>query len=410
MKKNLFLIFPYKGVGGVSVLFKRAAEWLVERNFSVKVIDYSDGFISKSLYNRNIEIINYDGPLIKIPKDSICLMQSMTPWTIFKNIKFNNDTKIFFWNCHPNNLIPSIPIFSNFFENNLTFKKLLINLFLSKYKNSSKTFLELLLKTESIAFMDDENIKNTRFFLDHKIRKFQKLPIPIFLSKETKEIKSVSKGTLKLTWIGRIEDFKTKSLEKVIDDLEKTIESSHKNIIFNVIGDGEDLQIIKEKALNSGLTFNFFDYLNTDELNKFLKEDTDLLFAMGTSALEGGQCSIPTVLLDISHTKLKTNYKYKWLFETKNYNLGEVLHKKFSGSGTHDIKNIIENTILNKTKIGMQCREYVESNHSSEIVFKNLESFLNNSSLKWEDLSSSKVIKSGLIYKVRKLFRDQKSI
>ena len=49
MKKNLFLIFPYKGVGGVSVLFKRAAEWLVERNFSVKVIDYSDGFISKSL-------------------------------------------------------------------------------------------------------------------------------------------------------------------------------------------------------------------------------------------------------------------------------------------------------------------------------------------------------------------------
>ena len=34
MKKNLYLIFPYRGTGGVSILFKRAAEWLADKDYS----------------------------------------------------------------------------------------------------------------------------------------------------------------------------------------------------------------------------------------------------------------------------------------------------------------------------------------------------------------------------------------
>ena len=54
MKKNLYLIFPYRGTGGVSILFKRAAEWLADKDYFIKVTDYSDGFISKNVDNKNI--------------------------------------------------------------------------------------------------------------------------------------------------------------------------------------------------------------------------------------------------------------------------------------------------------------------------------------------------------------------
>ena len=71
-------------------------------------------------------------------------MQLMTPWSMYKNLEFHEENKIFFWNCYPNNLIPSIPIFYNFFENHITYKKFVINLFFLKYKKKSTTFLNLL--------------------------------------------------------------------------------------------------------------------------------------------------------------------------------------------------------------------------------------------------------------------------
>ena len=114
----------------------------------IKKISSYENF--KNVDNENIEIISYEDSLIEILDNSICLMQLMTPWSIFKNINFKSDTKFFFWNCHPNNLIPSIPIFSNYFEQNLVFKKNFINSFLSKYQKNSKSFLELLLKTHSM--------------------------------------------------------------------------------------------------------------------------------------------------------------------------------------------------------------------------------------------------------------------
>ena len=63
--------------------------------------------------------------------------------------------------------------------------------------------------------MDDVNIKNTEFFLDLKINKAEKLPIPVPINKRTKEINKKFQKNLNVSWLGRVEDFKTKSLEKL---------------------------------------------------------------------------------------------------------------------------------------------------------------------------------------------------
>ena len=41
--------------GGVSVLFKRVAEWFADKNYNVKVIDFQDGFMSKNINHHKIE-------------------------------------------------------------------------------------------------------------------------------------------------------------------------------------------------------------------------------------------------------------------------------------------------------------------------------------------------------------------
>ena len=406
MNINLYLIFPYKGTGGVSVLFKRVAEWFADKNFNVKVIDFPDGFMSKNINHHKIEKIDFSLSKIKIPNNSICLMQLMTPWSIYKNLEFHQETRFFFWNCHPNNLIPSIPIFYNFFENNLTYKKFVINLFLAKYKKKSIKFLNLLLENQSVVFMDDVNIKNTEFFLDLKINKAEKLPIPVPINKKLKEINQKFQNNLNVSWLGRVEDFKTKSLEKVISDLEDYRAANDLKIILNIIGQGEDLEKIKSHSRNSNLEFKFIDYLNTQDLHSFLSKKTDILFAMGTSSLEGGVCSIPTIILDICFKNLKSDYKYKWLFETKGFNLAELLHHNHSGSGIHNIETVINETIANKKKIGDQCRDYVENNHNSDLIFSNLHSNINKTSLNWKNLASSNVTQAGLAYSIRKYFKN----
>ena len=406
MKINLYLIFPYKGAGGVSVLFKRVAEWFADKNYNVKVIDFQDGFMSKNINHHKIEKIDFTLSKIKIPKNSICLMQLMTPWSMYKNLEFHEETRFFFWNCHPNNLIPSIPIFYNFFENHITYKKFVINLFFLKYKKKSITFLNLLLKNQSIVFMDDVNIKNTEFFLDLKINKAEKLPIPVPINKRTKEINKKFQKNLNVSWLGRVEDFKTKSLEKVISDLEDYRAVHDLKIIMNIIGQGKDLEKIKSHSRNSNLEFKFIDYLNTQDLHSFLSKNTDILFAMGTSSLEGGVCSIPTIILDICFKNLNSDYKYKWLFESKGFNLAELLHHNYSGSGIHNIETVIEETIANKKKIGDLCRSYVENNHNSDLIFSNLHSYINKTSLNWKNLASSNVTKAGLAYSIRKYFKN----
>ena len=122
---KVYFCFPYKSVGGVSILFLRLAYSLFEKyNFKCTLIDYKDGYMSKNANLDKVDIEFYDD-LKKtiIVKDSIIVFQSMTPWSIFPNLVINKSTKVFFWTCHPFNFIPSYygpKFFINFFTSKIT--------------------------------------------------------------------------------------------------------------------------------------------------------------------------------------------------------------------------------------------------------------------------------------------------
>ena len=94
--KKITFCFPYRGAGGVPLLFLRLANNLNKLNYDVVIVDYIDGFMS--LNNKeNLDLIEYkDNEDIKISSNNILILQTMTPWSIYSSLRIDNEVKLFF--------------------------------------------------------------------------------------------------------------------------------------------------------------------------------------------------------------------------------------------------------------------------------------------------------------------------
>ena len=78
--KQLYLCFPFRGVGGVSVLFVRVAEYLAAAGLAkCYLIDYSDGYMAMHRDPSLIELVEYpESGKVHIPGGATIIFQSMT--------------------------------------------------------------------------------------------------------------------------------------------------------------------------------------------------------------------------------------------------------------------------------------------------------------------------------------------
>ena len=167
-KKHIVFCFPYRGVGGVANQFLRLANELSRGGeFNISIVDYIDGFMSINNSNDKVKLIEYSGSIdVHLPTDAIIIFQAMTPWSIFPSLIIPDDCKIFFWQCHPFNFIPTIPILSGMLSSNITCYRYFIILIFNNYWRALRKFHLLLRNTKSLVYIDDANSENTRIFLN----------------------------------------------------------------------------------------------------------------------------------------------------------------------------------------------------------------------------------------------------
>ena len=93
---KICFIFPYKGIGGVSVVFSQMAEHIATNlGYEVYVVDYIDGAISKQINKEICNFIEYsDSFLTYLPENLYIVFQGMTPWSIFPNLVIPKNAKI----------------------------------------------------------------------------------------------------------------------------------------------------------------------------------------------------------------------------------------------------------------------------------------------------------------------------
>jgi hypothetical protein len=397
INKKIIFCFPYRGTGGVSLLFLRLANQLRLLNFNVAIIDYIDGFMS--LNNKNdIEFIEYkDYEHVNILGNSILILQSLVPWSIYPALRISRSTNLFFITTIPINLYPALPIVRDKMLKGGFFAKMVWMTILKDEHNKVKKFIDLGIKKDSIVFLDADIVCNLINTLSLGLSNAKIIPL---FSENTVENSYLKKNKLKITnelivgWVGRIADFKIHILNRVIEDLKKFSENNDIRIRTIIIGKGE-----RESNLLDYNTENFkierIDYIDPDTLHEQLLK-FDLYFAMGTAALDGARLGVPTVRLDYSFEKVNKGYKYKFLFDVNGYSLGELIGSKCYNKGIYSMSELINKAEDDIAILSHDTFIFYQKNHSLSNATKLFIDFVENSKLNWGDIVNANILDSRL--------------
>jgi glycosyltransferase involved in cell wall biosynthesis len=383
----IIFYFPYPTVGGVSVLFLRLAKQLVKK-YEVILIDMEDGYMSRNI-PKGVRYLKV-GDTKMIPDDAVMVTQTCPPWRIQHLERFPRSLRLFFWNLHPLNIY--VDIFSNESTYWLIRKLSYFNV-LARFPRKKKLtrFLNLLETNKSIAFMDLENLEQTIQNLGTSLETSY-LPIcteqPILCKTDYKTGRYI-----RLVWVGRLEDFKIPPLLHLLDRLNKI---KNYQLQLTIIGQGGGEDVIREKSKKTdSLNVIFQKEVNILQLESELLNH-DILFAMGTSALEGAKVKIPTFVVDYSFVEIKGNLRFRMLYEMEGLNLAEKI-----GAKHIEDKSTLEKRIgdvhQNMTLYGQRCFDYWQQHHSPEFVKKKLLDYLDGCSLTVGMLQDDKLLKPDIV-------------
>lgn len=405
--KTILFFFPYKGIGGVPVLFARLAKFLAEEmDKDVAVLDFEDGTLTNLVKDcKKVKTIPFKyGTSTKIDPDCYFVAQSMCPHSLPHELNFSPNANIIFWTLYPYNFYPTLPmqlLRSYQFKSKSVYKFICNYLLRSYYKNTLE-FLRILYENRAVLFMDGTTAKLTKALgigLDNPT--FLPVPVDIKETIRTPQSRSVGNGfSKKITaaWLGRLCDFKIHPLIYTVKQLSQAAIDTDTKIEFILIGAGSE-----EKKLNAILRYenpNFhitrYGELAKTQLDEFLQHKVNLLFAMGTSALEGARLGIPTILLDLSYFPISNKYKFKWIFEAEQFSLGESIEDGIENKNTaHDI---VSQFLLDCDSLSLKCRDYVLKHHSLSVIANNFLKHLEKSSMPYGCIKKE-VLKKSLLTK-----------
>lgn len=232
-----------------------------------------------------------------------------------------------------------------------------------------------------LVFMDDSGVKNIKhvYNIDNNI---YYLPVPIEIPSDSNEITLYdfsiknSKKFIPISYIGRAELWKVIPVKKILINLELITRELNKCFCFHIITDNkEEFEKLLDFESPKSIKIEYHTDLFGEKLEKYLFSEILINFAMGSSCLESAAVGIPSILLDFysfSTTSNLINCKYRWLYETTNYNLGNLLEQDQEVKG-HDLLDIFKNITSNVylKEISDKCYSYVKENHNLEIVTNN---------------------------------------
>lgn len=410
---NICFYFPYKEDSGVPILFARMANELAETypEKNIYVIDYIDGAIARNIIKiKNITLIQYqDGVDVIPPEDAVLVQQSDVAYYWPSNLILKDETKLYFWNLHPRNFVPSLLPFPLVRE--LPFNKFYIykalSLLYPKLLGNISYYVNLLLKHKALSFMDSTNYNTTKKYISVGDFRHEYLPVPASAPNKRGKVRTENNlSTFNYCWIGRICDFKAYILSYTIKKLAETALNNEIKIHYFIIGDGPLTTYVEQNiSENAFFTVEFCGALPHNEIDDFLLEKVDVVTAMGTSALESAKLSIPTILLDVSYRVIKKDYIFRWLYNTKDFDLGHIISDQDFDNNNNSLKDIVLSIAANYTLEANKSYQYFEQNHTINRVTDRFLNFVDQSSLTYGMIDKRCFEKPFLLHYYNKLRR-----
>jgi hypothetical protein len=352
-----------------------------------------------------------DGVSISPPEDAVLVMQSVLPYSMRPELTIRPNTQLIFWNLHPDCLVPSLiplPYLRSLQNKNFELYSLLAKTLYRTLIRDLREFTDQAIEKKALWFMDQPNLDKTRKYLFNSISDAYFLPVPALESKLIKSKILPEKDTLNFTWVGRLCDFKSYILVYTIKKLSSLAFGQKKKIRFSIIGDGP----FKREVSNLNVDHEWFiiemlGSLNPDVLDSYLLENTDVLTGMGTSALEGAKLGIPTILLDISYFPVKGDYKFRWLHESRNFDLAHDITQYDLKEGNLSLKNMLDDLQNNYQALSTKALDYFLKNHEMKIVLDQFISKVRETEMKFCDIKPALLNKS-IVRKIYDMLRGLK--
>ena len=395
--KTVAFYFPYYEVSGVPVLFSNLADYFSKNyQFKISIIDFEDGYMSNSLSENNkIEKIIFETSKPLLIDVDIVIMQSILPFAMRPEINFSNNTRIMFWNLHPDNLTPNLfpfAIVSKYYPN---IYRIILSIFWNKKLKLMKEFVKNAIQLNSLSFMDSANLNNTNFFLSTEINNVSFLPIACSNGIKREDVINKDFVELNFSWVGRICDFKIHILNYLILRLSEVAKNLQLKINLHIIGDGPEMRNLNTKShLHTHFRITFVGRLTKEKTDSYLYSEIDINASMGTSVLESAKFGIPSIVLDFDYKVINKKYKFRWLHETVNYDLGHLINKENLVNKNHELIDMTNEFINNRKKLSERSYNYYLSNHSLVSVSDKLKKQIIKSKLTINDINPELLKKS----------------
>ena len=395
--KTVAFYFPYYDVSGVPVLFSNLTDYFSKNyQFKISIIDFEDGYMSNSLSENNkIEKIIFETSKPLLIDVDIVIMQSILPFAMRPEINFSNNTRIMFWNLHPDNLTPNLfpfAIVSKYYPN---IYRIILSIFWNKKLKLMKEFVKNAIQLNSLSFMDSANLNNTNFFLSTEINNVSFLPIACSNGIKREDVINKDYVELNFSWVGRICDFKIHILNYLILRLSEVAKNLQLKINLHIIGDGPEMRNLNTKShLHTHFRITFVGRLIKEKTDSYLYSEIDINASMGTSVLESAKFGIPSIVLDFDYKVINKKYKFRWLHETVNYDLGHLINKENLVNKNHELIDMTNEFINNRKKLSERSYNYYLSNHSLVSVSDKLKKQIIKSKLTITDINPSLFKKS----------------
>jgi hypothetical protein len=375
--KSLTFYYPSRSIGGAQNLIARLAELLAtDMDLLVYIIDFEDGFIWSKLKNiKNVSLLHFNNDSkIDLANDTTLVIFPSYFERIPNVINTKTNANLIVWFIQPYLLI-SLPVVKN-----------VLKFFIPFRVNKVRALLNALNTANALLFMDWENFNiNKKYFG----LKFEPTYLPIPTKSRSVSFVKKQRDVVNIAWMGRISGEKVETVKYVFNDILTYNKKNQNRIRFHVIGDGEKMDDFKAGLKDDASeSIVFKGVLVGKELEQYLLEEIDCMFAMGTSALDSSMYKIPTVVLDIASKgfdKLGYTYKYKWIYDIKEFTLGQDI-SYVNSANQLSLANVIEQlTTDSDNNIGLKCFEYAFSNHNINVIARALVQKAKESAFKVKD-------------------------
>ena len=182
------------------------------------------------------------------------------------------------------------------------------------------SFYKMISKNKAYAMQDlscvlaierATGISFDHFFFPSPVNSHYGLNLPV-----TRDV--IDEGHVNIMWLGRLDYDKVHSLVNLLDNL---MDIPCSGATLHIIGDGNSLSLIDLNKYTPKITIVFNSIMFGEERNTYMRENADLVVAMGISSLDASIEGIPTFLPLVSRGKFRDD-RFTLISEAPEYSLG----------------------------------------------------------------------------------------